>query len=101
MPRAPAPAGHRGAPLPPASTWERKLVLVTAHRRENHGAPLQGIRRALKRLAEYRDVQFVYPVHLNPAVNGPVREALAGVKPVILVPPLSYPALLKLIAAPC
>ena len=87
------------AQLPQEIDLGRGLVLVTAHRRENHGAPLQGICRALKQLAEkYPDVQFVYPVHLNPAVNRPVREALAGVKQIILAPPLSYPALLKLMS---
>ena len=55
----------------------RRLLVVTAHRRENHGAPLEAICEALVRLARRGDVQIVYPVHRNPNVAGPVEHRLA------------------------
>src|SRR5262249_35708452 len=58
----------------------KRLILVTAHRRENFGEPLREIIQALRDLASrFPDVDLVYPVHRNPSVNGPVREALRGV----------------------
>jgi UDP-N-acetylglucosamine 2-epimerase (non-hydrolysing) len=76
------------AELPP----DKRLVLVTAHRRENFGAPLEGICAALRRLAgEYEGkVHFVYPVHLNPNINVPVHRMLGGIKNLTLLPPLDY-----------
>jgi UDP-N-acetylglucosamine 2-epimerase (non-hydrolysing) len=75
----------------------RRLVLVTAHRRENHGAPLASICRALRRLAaEFEDVEIVFPVHLNPNVRQPVRDLLGSVPRVRLTEPLSYGDLLRL-----
>ena len=69
----------------------RKLVLVTAHRRENFGAPLENICRALRRLAErYPDRQFIYPVHLNPNVQATVHTLLNGLANFTLLPPLDY-----------
>jgi UDP-N-acetylglucosamine 2-epimerase len=69
----------------------RRLVLVTAHRRESFGPDLLAITRGLRRLAQaVPDVDIVYPVHLNPQVDGPVRESLAGVASVHLLPPLGY-----------
>jgi UDP-N-acetylglucosamine 2-epimerase (non-hydrolysing) len=74
-----------------------RLLLVTAHRRENHGAPLGSICQALRTLVEtFDDVEIVYPVHLNPNVLGPVREALGGISRVHLVEPVSYVDLLRL-----
>jgi UDP-N-acetylglucosamine 2-epimerase (non-hydrolysing) len=69
-----------------------KLVLVTAHRRENFGAPLEHICDALKFLAEtYGDaIRIVYPVHLNPNVQGPVYSRLARIPNIFLLPPLDY-----------
>lgn len=77
----------------------RKLVLVTAHRRENHGAPMVEICRALRDLAtRYRDrAVFIYPVHLNPAVQQPVNEYLAGIENMVLTAPLEYDVLAHLI----
>jgi UDP-N-acetylglucosamine 2-epimerase (non-hydrolysing) len=69
---------------------QRRLLLVTAHRRENFGEPLQGICAALRALAGRGDVQVVYPVHLNPNVREPVYRALAGEPHVLLLPPLDY-----------
>ena len=70
----------------------RRLVLVTAHRRENLGAPLEQICLALQDLAERYDgrVQFVFPVHLNPNVQVTVHRLLGGTRYVMLTPPLDY-----------
>jgi len=69
-----------------------RYVLVTAHRRENHGAPLAEICAALLQLAEiYQDdVRFVYPVHLNPNVQEPVYRLLSNLPNISLLPPLDY-----------
>jgi UDP-N-acetylglucosamine 2-epimerase (non-hydrolysing) len=74
----------------------RKLVLVTAHRRENFGQPLENICLALKELAERGDVEIVYPVHLNPNVQGPVKRILGDEPHVTLLPPLDYLPLVHL-----
>ncbi|AGA32325.1 UDP-N-acetylglucosamine 2-epimerase [Thioalkalivibrio nitratireducens DSM 14787] len=68
----------------------RRTVVVTGHRRENFGDGFRRICRALGRLAERSDVQIVYPVHLNPNVLGPVREALGQRDNVHLIEPLDY-----------
>jgi UDP-N-acetylglucosamine 2-epimerase (non-hydrolysing) len=69
---------------------DKKLVLVTGHRRENFGAGFDGICRALATLAERSDVQIVYPVHLNPNVQEPVRRILAKRPNIRLIAPLDY-----------
>jgi UDP-N-acetylglucosamine 2-epimerase (non-hydrolysing) len=74
----------------------RELVLVTAHRRENFGEPLENICLALKALAERGDVEIVYPVHLNPNVQEPVTRILGEVPHVTLLPPLDYLPLVHL-----
>lgn len=70
----------------------RRLVLVTAHRRESFGPDLSAIADGLRRLAgAFPDaLEIVYPVHLNPQVDGPVRESLRGVGNIHLTPPLGY-----------
>ncbi|MGD8822254.1 MAG: UDP-N-acetylglucosamine 2-epimerase (non-hydrolyzing) [Anaerolineales bacterium] len=70
----------------------RRIALVTAHRRENFGRPLQHIFTALRRLAErYADqVEFIYPVHMNPNVYGPAHEHLSGLYNLHLLEPLDY-----------
>lgn len=75
------------------------LVLVTAHRRENFGAPLENICAALRRLAEiYGDrLRIVYPVHLNPNVQEPVYRLLGDVPNIVLLPPLEYLPLVHLL----
>lgn len=71
----------------------KKIVLVTGHRRENHGEGFIRICRALKQIAVGNsDVQVIYPVHLNPQVQKPVYEILSGVENIKLIDPLSYPA---------
>jgi UDP-N-acetylglucosamine 2-epimerase (non-hydrolysing) len=74
----------------------RKLILVTAHRRENFGQPLEDICAALKQLAARGDVEIVYPVHLNPNVQEPVYRLLGGVAHITLLPPLDYLPLVQL-----
>lgn len=76
---------------PPSESGGRRLVLVTGHRRENFGEGFESICRALKRIAtEHPDVDIVYPVHLNPNVQEPVKRILANVKSVHLIDPLDY-----------
>lgn len=77
--------------LDPGINRTPKMILVTGHRRENFGEGLQSICRALIKLAERGDVEIVYPVHLNPTVQGAVREALSGYPNIRLTDPLSYP----------
>lgn len=72
---------------------ERKLILVTGHRRENHGQGFINICEALKSIAiENQDSEIIYPVHLNPNVQEPVYKMLSKIDNVKLIDPLSYPA---------
>lgn len=67
----------------------KKCVLVTAHRRENLGEPLEHICCAIRRLAQrYPDMEFVYPVHLNPAVKETAERVLGEMRNVYLIPPV-------------
>ena len=67
------------------------VVLVTGHRRENHGAGFERICSALKKIAEFnKKLLIIYPVHLNPKVQEPVNRILFGIKNVILIDPLAY-----------
>ncbi|MBX7066586.1 MAG: UDP-N-acetylglucosamine 2-epimerase (non-hydrolyzing) [Parachlamydiales bacterium] len=68
----------------------KRLILVTGHRRENFGEGFQSICKALKKLSERKDVQIVYPVHLNPNVQAPVRFILGEAKNVHLMEPVDY-----------
>ncbi len=69
----------------------RRRVLITGHRRENFGSGFEHICRAIKRLAtEFADVEFIYPVHLNPNVQEPVHRLLGGLSNVSLIAPQSY-----------
>jgi UDP-N-acetylglucosamine 2-epimerase (non-hydrolysing) len=78
----------------------KKLILVTGHRRENHGQGFLNICEALKEIAtENSDVQIIYPVHLNPNVQKPVHEILSGIENIHLIEPLSYPAFVWLMKA--
>ncbi len=76
----------------------RRLVLVTAHRRESFGEPLENICRALRQIAAYGagDLQIVYPVHPNPQVREPVYRLLDGVPGITLLPPADYLTLVQL-----
>ncbi len=76
---------------------ERPLVLVTGHRRESFGEGFLNICRALRTLSSnHPDATFVYPVHLNPNVQRPVREHLVGLENVFLLPPLDYAPFVRL-----
>lgn len=68
----------------------KRLILVTGHRRENFGTGFENICQALVRLADREDVEVIYPVHLNPNVQEPVRRILADVSNVHLVEPQDY-----------
>lgn len=85
-----ASAGIASLPPVACNDTEKRLILVTAHRRENFGQPLENICAALKDLAARGDVEIVYPVHLNPNVQEPVHRILENVLHVTLLPPLDY-----------
>jgi UDP-N-acetylglucosamine 2-epimerase (non-hydrolysing) len=71
----------------------KRLLLVTGHRRENHGQGFINICESLKQIAlENPDTEIIYPVHLNPNVQKPVYELLKGINNIKLISPLSYPA---------
>ena len=77
----------------------REIILVTMHRRESFGRPLREICRALKTIArKYPDALVIYPVHLNPNVLRPVRQALSGVDNILLLKPLHYRDLVNLMS---
>ncbi len=77
--------------------FQKKIILVTGHRRENHGDGLINICAALKTIAQNNpEVDVIYPVHLNPNVKGPVNKLLGGIENIHLVSPLAYPAFIWL-----
>jgi len=70
---------------------DKKIILVTGHRRENHGQGFINICQALKTIAvDNPDIDIVYPVHLNPNVQKPVKEILSGISNIYLIEPLQY-----------
>ena len=75
---------------PPYLKTGKRLILVTAHRRESFGAGFAGICEGIRRIAEREDVQVVYPVHRNPNVTEPVERILGNLQRVTLIPPLDY-----------
>ncbi len=80
------------------SSKDRRLILVTAHRRESFGKPILDICKGLRKLAEhYNDsAAIIYPVHLNPNIQKPVYENLSEMDNVILLEPLDYVTLIHL-----
>ena len=69
----------------------KRMILVTTHRRENLGAPMRHVYKALKQLTEeFEDVEIVFPVHKNPKVREVVNEELGGLEKVHLIDPLDY-----------
>jgi UDP-N-acetylglucosamine 2-epimerase (non-hydrolysing) len=77
----------------------KKMVLITMHRRENWGEPMQGACRAVRRLAmRYPDLNFVFPVHLNPVVREVVFPILGNRENVHLIEPLDYSDFVNLMA---
>ena len=93
---ASAPLGEALSTLP----TDRHLLLVTAHRRENFGRPLEEICEALRRIAAERgdEVHIVYPVHRNPQVWEPVHDRLGAAPGITLLPPVDYRTLVSLMA---
>lgn len=75
----------------PKSSNPRKLILITAHRRENFGAGIENICRGLKKLVERNnDIAILYPVHHNPNVKEPVSRMLGNIDRVVLCDPMEY-----------
>tara|TARA_B100000427_G_C15439054_1_gene564282 strand:+ start:5 stop:1120 length:1116 start_codon:yes stop_codon:yes gene_type:complete len=74
----------------------KDLILVTGHRRENHGQGFLNICQALKQISLMHNVQIIYPVHLNPNVQKPVNEILSNVNNIDLIDPLAYESFLWL-----
>lgn len=85
-PELSADLAHRFAFLDP----HRPIILVTGHRRENFGAPFRDLCHAIADLVKLHDVQVVYPVHLNPNVQEPVRAILGDTPDIHLIEPLDY-----------
>ncbi len=85
--------------LPNVNLDEDKIVLITGHRRENFGEGFRNICGAIKELAnKFKETTFVYPVHLNPNVKGPVNELLTGIPNVRLIAPLGYLSFIHLMS---
>lgn len=76
--------------MPWIANTDRRVILVTGHRRENFGHGMESVCRALARLAVEPDVEIVYPVHPNPNVLDPVNRLLAGIPNVHLIAPMDY-----------
>jgi len=74
----------------------KKIILVTGHRRESFGAPFRNICSAIREIARMKNVEIVYPVHLNPHVRKPVFEILSDCPNVHLIEPVPYPELVWL-----
>jgi UDP-N-acetylglucosamine 2-epimerase (non-hydrolysing) len=84
----PLPLTH----LPMGEGLGARVLLVTAHRRENFGQPIVDICTALRQLADLygEQIRIIYPVHLNPNIQEPVYRLLSGVPNIHLIPPLDY-----------
>lgn len=86
-------------PLLDQLTSDKKWILLTMHRRENHGNPMQNVFRAVKQIVEeHKDVAVVMPVHLSPVVQKLVKEVLEGQESILLVEPLEVDVFHKVIA---
>lgn len=77
---------------------DKRIVLVTGHRRENFGAGFENICKAIASLAKRDDVQLVYPLHLNPHVQEPVNRHLGDLPNVFIIDPLDYFTFVHLMA---
>ena len=77
--------------------FSKRIILVTGHRRESFGDGFEHICQAIAYIAnEYKDVQFIYPMHFNPNVRKPVNRILKGIDNIFLIEPLDYPYLIWL-----
>jgi len=92
------PFDFADSPLASLPFDEKRIVLVTAHRRENFGGPFESLCKGLKELAlKYKDeIVLVYPVHRNPNVRAVVNKILAELDNVLLIDPLEYMPLVHL-----
>lgn len=71
--------------------FKKRIILVTAHRRESFGKGLEEVFTALKNLAQqFKDIEIIYPVHLNPRVFKPARKMMGGIERIHLMRPLTY-----------
>ncbi len=71
--------------------FSKRIILVTGHRRESFGRPFRDICSAIKKIAKQKDLELIYPVHLNPNVRGPVFSRLKDISNIHLIEPLRYP----------
>ena len=76
----------------------KRIIAVTTHRRENFGSGLEGMARAVRRIAERPDVAVIFPVHPNPNVRAPMQAVLGGMANVAMIDPLDYPNFVALLA---
>lgn len=92
------PYSFAGTPLETLPFGEKRIVLVTAHRRESFGGPFESLCKGLRDLAlKYRDeIVLIYPVHRNPNVRQVVNAVLAGIDNIVLTDPLEYMPLVHL-----
>jgi UDP-N-acetylglucosamine 2-epimerase (non-hydrolysing) len=78
---------------------KRKMVLITLHRRENWGEPLGNAARAIRDLAfNHPDIDFIFPIHLNPIVREAISPHMKGIKNIYLIEPLDYPDFVNLMS---
>lgn len=75
-----------------AIDFGKKIIIVTGHRRESFGKPFENICHAIKKIAEDKSVEIVYPVHLNPNVRKPVFEILRDTPNIHIIESLDYPS---------
>ena len=81
----------RGNYSHPELDWvgDSRLIIITAHRRENLGRPMRHMFRAIRRIMdEYPDVKAIYPIHMNPAVRQAAEEELSGCDRIHMIEPL-------------
>ena len=79
--------------------FSKKIILVTGHRRESFGEPFENICQSLKKLANmFKNIEIVYPLHLNPNIQEPVKRILKNQTNIHLIEPLEYPFLLWLMS---
>lgn len=74
----------------------KKIILITGHRRENFGQGFEELCQGIKEIAQDKNVQIIYPVHLNPNVQEPVTRILSDIDNVKLIAPVDYPAFIYL-----
>ncbi len=95
--RAPFEPAPFGAAASIVADNNRRIVLVTGHRRESFGQGFEDLCHGIRRVAEtWPDVAVIYPVHLNPNVQEPVHRLLGGLPNVLLIPPLEYAPFVRL-----